>query len=51
MESPIAVFFKNLFTQQRKLGPKRTYYLQAINVIDKMEVNIHMKSAKNVPIR
>jgi uncharacterized protein YccT (UPF0319 family) len=51
MESPIVVFFKNLFTQKRKLGPKVTYYLQAKNVIDNMEVNIHLRSAKNIPIR
>lgn len=29
MESPIVLFFKNLFTQKRKLGPKITYYQQA----------------------
>lgn len=51
MESPIVVFFKNLFTQKRKLGPKITYYLQAKNVIDNMEVNIHMRAGKNVPVR
>jgi hypothetical protein len=45
------VFFKNLFTQKRKLGPIVTYYLQAKNVRDVMEVNIHFRSAKNVPLR
>ncbi len=45
------MFFKNLFTQKRKLGPKITYYLQAKNVIDNMEVNIHMRAGKNVPVR
>jgi hypothetical protein len=51
MEPPIVVFFKNLFTQKRKLGPKITYLLQARNVIDNMEVNIHLRAARNVPIR
>lgn len=51
MESPIVVFFRNLFTQKRKLGPKVTFYLQAKNVIDNMEINIHLRSAKNIPIR
>jgi len=33
------------------LGPEVTYYMQAKNVIDKMEINIHLRSAKNMPIR
>ncbi len=35
MESPIVVFFKDLFTQKRKLGPRNTYKPQPrINVDD-----------------
>jgi hypothetical protein len=51
MESPIVVFFQNLFTQKRKLGPQVTYYLQARNVVDTMEINVHFKSGRNIPIR
>lgn len=29
MESPIVIFFKNLFTQKRKLGPHTIYKVQA----------------------
>ena len=51
MESPIAIFCKNLFTQKRKLGPKVTYYQQVRAVFDDMEVNLHLRSARNMPIR
>jgi len=28
MESPIVIFFKNLFTQKRKLGPQSIHKVQ-----------------------
>lgn len=51
MESPIVIFFKNLFTQRRKLGPEVNYRVQAKNKIDELEINLHVRSAKNIPIR
>ena len=33
MESPIVIFFRNLFTQKRKLGPTVTQYQQPRNII------------------
>ena len=51
MESPIVVFCRNLFTQKRKLGPKVTAYQQARNNFDSIDINLHVRSARNMPIR
>lgn len=51
MESPIVIFFRNLFTQKRKLGPEHKQSIQGKSKIDELEVNLHVRSAKNVPIR
>ena len=36
MESPLVIFFKNLFTQKRKLGPDASYRVQAKAKIDEI---------------
>ncbi len=51
MESPIVVFFKDLFTQKRKLGPKSVYKAVPRVNFDDIEINIHVRSATNLPIR
>jgi hypothetical protein len=51
MESPIAIFFRNLFTQKRKLGPAAKMSIQAKTKVDEVEVNLHVRSARNVAIR
>lgn len=51
MESPIVIFFKNLFTQKRKLGPQAKISNQAKSKIDELEINLHVRSARNLPIR
>jgi hypothetical protein len=51
MESPIAIFFRNLFTQKRKLGPSAKMSIQAKSKVDELEINLHVRSARNVPIR
>ena len=51
MESPITIFFRNLCTQRRKLGPKVTHYQQARTSIDNIDINLHLRSARNMPIR
>jgi hypothetical protein len=51
MESPIVIFFKNLFTQKRKLGPQNVYKVQPRTNIEELEVNLHVRSARNLPIR
>lgn len=51
MESPIVVFFKNLFTQKRKLGPRNVYKVVPKINLDEIEVSIHARSAKNLPVR
>ena len=51
MESPIVLFFKDLFTQKRKLGPENSYKPKARIHLDDLEVSIHIRSARNLPIR
>jgi hypothetical protein len=51
MQSPIVVFFKDLFTQKRKLGPKNVYKAMPKTNFDEIEINLHVRSAKNLPIR
>ena len=51
MESPIVIFFKDLLTQKRKLGPKSVCKAVPIVNFDDIEINIHVRSAINLPIR
>jgi len=51
MESPIVIFFKDLFTQKRKLGPKAVYKAMPRVNFDEIEVNLHVRAARNLPIR
>ena len=51
MESPIVLFFKELFTQKRKLGPKHSYKPRPRVHLDEVEINLHVRSARNIPIR
>lgn len=51
MESPIVIFFKDLFTQKRKLGPKTSYKAMPRLNFDDVEINIHVRNARNMPIR
>lgn len=51
MESPLVIFCRNLFTQRRKLGPEAAFRIQAKTKIDELELNLHVRSARNLPIR
>jgi hypothetical protein len=36
MESPLVIFFKNLFTQKRKLGPQPSQKVHLMSNIDEL---------------
>ena len=51
MVSPIVVFFKDLFTQKRKLGPRKVHAPPTRDNITELQVEVHIASAVNVPAR
>ena len=51
MVSPLVVFFQDLFTQRRKLGPKKHPTVNARNNITEFELSLQANSAWNVPMR
>lgn len=51
MVSPIVVFFKDLFTQRRKLGPKKQVNINPRNNIMEFSFSLQANSGWNVPSR
>jgi hypothetical protein len=51
MESPIVIFFKDLFSQKRRLGPKSVCKAVPTVNFDDIEINIYVRSARNLSIR
>lgn len=51
MISPIVVFFKDLFTQKRKLGPRKVHVPPSRENIAELLIEVHVASAVNVPTR
>jgi hypothetical protein len=51
MVSPIVVFFQDLFTQKRKLGPRKTFVPAKKENVTELQVTLYFASATNVPTR
>jgi hypothetical protein len=51
MVSPIVVFFRDLFTQRRKLGPKKQVVVNPRNNLIEFSLSLQVNSSWNVPNR
>lgn len=51
MVSPIVVFFRDLFTQRRKLGPKKQVTANPRNNVIEFSLALQANSSWNVPMR
>lgn len=51
MVSPIVVFFQDLFTQRRKLGPKKHVVVNSRSNVTEFAISLQANSAWNVPMR
>lgn len=51
MVSPIVVFFEDLFTQKRKLGPRKVFVPSKKENVSELQITLYFASAVNVPTR